>query len=605
MRPRLIATTDGEIDDRCSMIRFLMYANEWDIKGLVHSSSKHHWKGDENHPGKRWEDVSWLDEQIDAYAAVYPSLKQHDPDYPSPEYLRSQVFVGNIAYEGEMEKPTPGSDRIVEVLLDDDPAPVWLQAWGGPNTIARALKTIKEKHPERVAEASRKARLYLITEQDVTYRDYIAKQWPDALAIVSNAFGAIAYRWDSIMEPDLQKHFDGAWMKENILNGHGPLCAMYEARNDGSFRSEGDSPSFMHTLALGLGSHEHPSYGGWGGRFVQTGDDWRSATDNRNRYESILRWAVAFQNDWAARADWCVKPYDECNHNPVVVCNGDRTRHVLEIASDPGDTVELSAAGSSDPDGDELSYKWSVYKEAGTYWDAAPIRGADATDAAVIVPQEASGRTIHVILEVVDDGDPPLTAYRRVILKVSGEPIGAPPEAGTDEVYLNTPITELAGPPAETGEWEFYRGVNLNGPAIEIDGNKWDGDDAANFVCKDRALNSPQVRLRPPTDDARAEMIHSFRWQSRASLALTGVPDGKYAVYAYVWEETRPETLTIRLNGRVVARNYYSGVKGEWHRVGPWIAAVTDGKLEITSTGGAANFSGIEVWRSLGEGGGR
>lgn len=42
IRPRVIVTTDGEVDDRCSMTRFLFYANEWDVSGLIHSSSKHH-----------------------------------------------------------------------------------------------------------------------------------------------------------------------------------------------------------------------------------------------------------------------------------------------------------------------------------------------------------------------------------------------------------------------------------------------------------------------------------------------------------------------------------------------------------------------------------
>ena len=51
----------------------------------------------------------------------------------------------------------PGSDRIVEVLLDPDPSPVWLQAWDGPNTISRALKTIEEKYRDRVAKVPRKA----------------------------------------------------------------------------------------------------------------------------------------------------------------------------------------------------------------------------------------------------------------------------------------------------------------------------------------------------------------------------------------------------------------------------------------------------------------
>ncbi|MCP4641999.1 MAG: DUF1593 domain-containing protein, partial [bacterium] len=151
-KPRVIVTTDGETDDRCSMIRFLLYANEWEILGLIHSSSKYHWEGDQSHPGKDWEPVSWLDRQLDAYATVFPSLKNHSQDYPLPDYLRSQVFVGNIALEGDVREPTPGSDRIVETLLDSDDSPVWLQAWGGSNTIARALKTIAVEYPDRIDE---------------------------------------------------------------------------------------------------------------------------------------------------------------------------------------------------------------------------------------------------------------------------------------------------------------------------------------------------------------------------------------------------------------------------------------------------------------------
>ncbi|OHB78968.1 MAG: hypothetical protein A2Z25_12330 [Planctomycetes bacterium RBG_16_55_9] len=597
-KPRVIATTDGEIDDRCSMIRFLMYANEWDIRGLIHSSSKYHWKGDDKHEAKSWHPVAWLDEQIDKYAEVYPCLKQNDPDYPSPDDLRKQVFVGNIGYVGDMEQPTPGSRRIAEVLLDSDPSEVWLQAWGGSNTIARALKSIEEEHPDRMAYVSKKAKLFLIANQDDTCDEYILKKWPDVFLIQSSAFGAIAYSWQKIMTPEQQKLFDASWMKVNILSGHGPLCSMYEAHDDGRFRSEGDSPAFMHLMAPGLGSIEHPTYGGWGGRFMRADNRWRSAPDDRDRYKSILRWAEAFQNDWAARADWCVRPYAQCNHNPVIVCNQDRTHKVLELSTYPGSKIKLSAGGSFDPDQNKLSYHWWVYKDAGSYWADAPIQDTYSVDATITVPKEASGRTIHIILEVTDDGAPPLTAYRRVILKVSGEPVELPADAGADPAYLRTPITKLGGPPQETGRWTFYRGINLNGPPVEIDGNKWEGDDAPNFLCEDRAIHSPQVRLRPPTDEARARMIHSFRWNGRASMTLTGVPRGTYAVYTYVWEDNNPEQFSISMQGRIVARNHYSGTEGEWHRLGPWIADVTDGSITITSDGGAANFSGIEVWRS-------
>ena len=229
-KPRVIATTDGEIDDRCTMVRFLLYANEWDILGLIHSSSKFHWAGDETHEQKDWEPVEWLDRHLDAYEKVYPNLKKHDADYPAPAYLRSQVFVGNIAYEGDMSKPTPGSNRIVEVLLDDDPSPVWLQAWGGSNTIARALKIIQEEHPERTEDVSRKAHLFLIAEQDDTLATYIRPEWPEVQVLLSDwpSFEAIAYPWKKVMSKELQHYFDRDWMTANILENHGPLCAMYD-----------------------------------------------------------------------------------------------------------------------------------------------------------------------------------------------------------------------------------------------------------------------------------------------------------------------------------------------------------------------------------------
>ena len=218
--------------------------------------------------------------------------------------------------------------------------------------------------------------------------------------------------------------------------------------------------------------------------------------------------------------------------------------------------------------------------------------------AVVTVPKNASGRTIHVILEVVDAGKPQLTAYRRVILNVSGEPVKAPIEVRPLDEYLSTPIEKLSGPPAKSGKWKFYRGVNLNGPAITIDGNKWQGDDAPNFACNGRAIDGPGVALMPPTNEARTKMIHSFRWNRGVKIKVTRVPRGRYAVYAYLWEDNNPETFSISLQGKVVEKDYYSGQEGQWRRLGPWITTVADGVISITSSGGAANFSGVEVWQA-------
>jgi hypothetical protein len=414
-KPRIIATTDGEIDDRCSMVRFLLYANEWDIEGIVICSSKFHWKG------HNWAGEKWIDEDIDLYAKSYENLKKHDPDFPSPDDLKNLIYIGNIDNVGEMSKDTPGSDRIVQVLLDDEPGPVYLQAWGGTNSIARALWKIQKEYPEQIEKVSKKAIIYIILDQDKTFREYIQPNWPDLIVLGSfRQFATVAYSWQRIIPRDQHKFYDGKWMKENILQKHGPLCASYEAHKDGRFRSEGDSPAFMHQILVGLGSLEHPAYGGWGGRFVRekgTKNVWRGAQDDGSWSKPIWRWSEAFQNDWAARADWCVKYFTEANHNPKVVVNGIAGKSIVRIQANPGTTVKLSAAGSSDPDGDSLSYKWWYYKGPGTYSDEVSIDNADFDKARFKIPYDNHANEFHIILTVRDNGSPNLFAYRRVIVQ--------------------------------------------------------------------------------------------------------------------------------------------------------------------------------------------
>jgi hypothetical protein len=132
----------------------------------------------------------------------------------------------------------------------------------------------------------------------------------------------------------------------------------------------------------------------------------------------VWRWRPAFQREFQARMDWCVRGVDEANHKPVAVVNGDATRQAIKIAAQPGEVIDIDAGGSSDPDGDALAYRWWVYREAGTYVGDVRIENSDAPQATLNVPDDASGATIHVLLEVTDEGSPPMTAYRRVIISV-------------------------------------------------------------------------------------------------------------------------------------------------------------------------------------------
>jgi hypothetical protein len=126
LKPRVIVTSDAEIDDQCSLVRFLLYANEWDIEGIITSSSQYRWQG------HKWPGDDWFAPYLEAYARVHPNLVKHDLAYPTAGYLRSRTVLGNATAEGDMEAPSPGSDLIVKALLDrSDPRPIWLQAWGG------------------------------------------------------------------------------------------------------------------------------------------------------------------------------------------------------------------------------------------------------------------------------------------------------------------------------------------------------------------------------------------------------------------------------------------------------------------------------------------
>jgi hypothetical protein len=110
---------------------------------------------------------------------------------------------------------------------------------------------------------------------------------------------------------------------------------------------------------------------GWGRNSLR--DTTTSTPAQRREYfKPMWRWTAALQNDFAARADWCVKSYKNANHPPVVVLH-----HAANLKAKPGETVTLSAEGTSDPDGDTLHYRWWQYPETDTYKGAVEIKGAE------------------------------------------------------------------------------------------------------------------------------------------------------------------------------------------------------------------------------------
>ena len=151
------------------------------------------------------------------------------------------------------------------------------------------------------------------------------------------------------------------------------------------------------------------------------------------------------------------------------------------------------------------------------------------------------------------------------------------------------------------GDPTFFRAINLNGPALTIDGYPWQADTQKELKTTGSSFENQAVPLKPPTDPERAKMIRSSRWGSQIDLEIKDVPEGAYQVLLYVWEDNHSERFDILMNDKAVLEGFHSGNAGSWKRLGPWPATSQNGMLKISARGGAANLSGVEIWSGTGE----
>ncbi|HSH16037.1 MAG TPA: nucleoside hydrolase-like domain-containing protein [Verrucomicrobiae bacterium] len=419
-KPRIIVTTDlgADPDDEQSLVRLLVSANEFNIEGLIVSTGC--WK-------KNQSNTAMLDKMVDAYGKVLPNLQVHARGYPSHEYLKSISVLGQTGYgmgdvgEG---RDTQGSDLIIAAVDKDDPRPVWVQFWGGGNNLAQAIWKVRAtRSQDGLAQFLGKLRVFDILGQDDAGA-WLARNFPELMFIRATG----VYGW--------QPPKNGAYQR-NDIQSHGPLGAVYP---DTKWATEGDTPAFMHVFPNGLNDPEKIDQGGWGGRFSLTRtagirsmsevakinqdaepqfDPYYMYGNTPEKANAIKRWSKGYDNDFAARMDWSITGnYADANHHPVAVVNGDSSRNVLEITAAAGSTVKLDAAGSSDPDKNALNYSWSFYQEPSSYDDSVKIENSSTSAATVSVPADASGKNLHVILELHDNGSPNIYAYRRVIISV-------------------------------------------------------------------------------------------------------------------------------------------------------------------------------------------
>lgn len=492
-KPRVINTTDlgADPDDEQSMVRQLVCANEFDLEGLIVATGC--WK-------KTQSNTDMLDKIVDAYAKSYDNLKVHAEGFPSPQYLKSISVMGQTGYgmaDVGTGKDSPGSDLIIAAVDKDDPRPVWVMGWGGMNNAAQAIWKVRETRTQaELDQFLSKLRLFDILGQDDAGA-WIARTFPDVFYIRATG----VYGWQSPK--------NGAYYRENIQN-HGPLGAVYP---DTKWAPEGDTPAFMHVYPNGLNDPDQIDQGGWGGRFSFTKkagirsmsevpkiqkdaetqyDPYLMYGNTEEGSDAIKRWSDGYNNDFAARMDWSItSEFQKANHHPVAVLNGDQSRKVLEVNAEAGSSLELNAKGSTDPDGHSLSYSWSFYDEPSSYDGSVTIQNGTSPVATLEVPQQAADKTIHIILEIHDDGEPNLYAYRRLIVNVqpavqnetpvSGMPFDPYPSqvVVTKVRHFDNMCWKIA---AAGGTWYFESGETDGktgfSSAFDQAGNDWIGNDA-------------------------------------------------------------------------------------------------------------------------------
>lgn len=441
INPRVIVLTDGEVDDQSSMVRFLLFANNMDIEAIIESNSVYQRNGHSKE--------GWLKKQLDAYEKDYQNLIKHDVSYPTADELRKKCFIGDedashIVVDnnsrgrlpGDLPKinpenwaDTPGSDKIVEILLKDDPRPIFIQAWGGGNTAARAFYKFKKQYPNKYEKAISKVTMYNIWYQDGA-GNYIEQYHPEVTMLVSYHFSGT---WDYGSQA-----YTRQFVQDKLKNGKGELGKLYPQKDV----SEGDSPSFLYTINNGLRSFENPAYGGWGGRFYKV-DGLKNVYRDADK-GSYTRWIEYANHDFEARIKWCVSDtYEKANHKPnVTIKNG------LDITVKSGEKVVLEAE-YTDPDSLNIDDLWESYgpmfqqhgmnkaqftpiakkmpplkaywwqfEEAGTYKEHLQFTKTDGTVLTFTAPKVKKPSTIHLVFEVTDIGTPRLTEFKRIIVTV-------------------------------------------------------------------------------------------------------------------------------------------------------------------------------------------
>ncbi|MEM9329150.1 MAG: nucleoside hydrolase-like domain-containing protein [Bacteroidota bacterium] len=419
---RYVICTDMTHDDDNSLIRLLHYANEIDIEAIiVTEQGPETWKI-EDWPNKMWNRAQDI---LDKYELVEDNLRKHADGFPSAGYFRSITKRGMGSaermsgssdegaehfwdYVGE-GRDSDGSRFLQEVFDREDERPIYVAFWGGPITFVQATWRYEQSHTAGEVQALMdKLIFHCISFQDITFEYFI-----DLDSICGRFYGD--YSGErlvpsvSLIDTDHFWKYIGATDVPTIHANSGVLGDLYDEGG------EGDTPAFLNLISMNLGLSDisQPTWGGWGDRFIPhtLPNVWEADDPNE-----LMRWLEAANNSFYARCKWETLDFAQVNHDPVAAFEGDTSPDAVFLTGSLGEEVSLSALGSTDPDGDALTYSWWHYPVPGSYQGEVAIMSNQSESTTLMLPQDLGDRQLHIVLEVLDDGHPSLRSYKRVVL---------------------------------------------------------------------------------------------------------------------------------------------------------------------------------------------
>jgi hypothetical protein len=284
--PVIISTDIGgdDPDDHQSLIHFLLYADRFDVLGIISSP-----------PGKG--QLSDIEEVLDAYQLDFPKLKASGLDYPTPIQLR------NISSQGEPEiqkseipdRLSSGAEFMAKQILEYG-KPVYVLIWGSITDLAQAIHFFPEIKPL--------IRVYSIgswnTQQDQKSRDFLWNNHQDFWWIENNTTFRGMYMGGIQDDPWGNLTFVETYVKDYGAMGR----LFFEKKSDIKM---GDTPSVLYLL---YGNPENPEGESWGGSFVKSSERPNYWTDdqnpelienNRPGAKTVNRYRVEYLRDWKDR----------------------------------------------------------------------------------------------------------------------------------------------------------------------------------------------------------------------------------------------------------------------------------------------------------------